>query len=272
MPEIPEMENYRSMILRTVTGKQIAGVWVERPKTINVTIAEFTAALHGQVIDNVTRRAKLLVFHLRGGLYMVTHMMLDGRMYYGAAGDSEGLPGKPHVIIGFSDDTRLFFCDLGLGFLHLVNSSGLERELDGLGIEPLSPEFTLGNFTGLFTKRRGVVKPLLMDQKLIAGLGNAYSNEALFAAGILPDRKIPDIGPGEMEKLWQAIPRILREAVSNGGYIEEKYAVWDNRSGGQIPHFMVYDRGGEPCRVCGNPVRETKLNGRWTYFCNICQH
>lgn len=272
MPEIPEMENYRTMLLRTVTGKQVTGVWVERPKSINVAVNELSAALNGQVIDNVTRRAKLLVFHLRGGLYLVTHMMLDGRLYYGTGSDHEGLPGKPHVIIGFSDGGKLFFCDLGLGFLHLVDSLGLEAELAGLGLEPLSPDFTWGSFMELFRKRRGAVKPLLMDQRLIAGLGNAYSNEVLFAARILPAKKIPEIGPDGLKRLWEVIPRILREAINNGGYIEEKYAQWDNRSGGQIPHFMIYDRGGEPCSVCGNPIGETKLNGRWTYMCSTCQH
>jgi formamidopyrimidine-DNA glycosylase len=91
-------------------------------------------------------------------------------------------------------------------------------------------------------------------------------------ARILPAKKIAEIGPDGLKRLWGVIPWILRGAINNGGYIEEKYAQWDNRSGGQIPHFKIYDRGGEPCSVCGNPISETKLNGRWTYFCPTCQH
>lgn len=271
MPEIPEMETYRNMLDRTVVVKNITGAVVNRPRSINIAPEQFSAALVGQFIENVSRRAKYLVFQLRGGLYMVTHMMLDGRIYYGPSGIESGLPGKSHVILNFADNNSLYFCDLRLGYLHLLDQAGTNSELAGLGIEPLSADFTWETFMGIFRGRRGAIKPLLIEQKLIAGLGNAYSNEVLFAAGILPDRVVPSIAENEMRKLWQAIPRLLREAIQNGGYIEEPYASWDNLSGGQIPHFMVYDRSGEPCKVCGTTIQENKLGGRWAYYCVNCQ-
>lgn len=269
MPEIPEMETYRDMLTRTVIGKPVIAAAVEREKSINKAVTEFTAAVTGQSIDMVSRRAKYLVFHLSGGLYLLAHMMLDGWLFYGPI--DTGLPGKPHVVLQFNDNNRLFFCDLRLGFVHLLTREELDTELGVLGIEPLSPDFTWQAFAGLLERRRGVIKPLLIDQKLIAGIGNAYSNEILFAAGIMPDRTVPDITGEEMQRLWKTIPRVLQVGIQNGGYIEEPYADWDKLSGGQIPHFMVYDRGGQPCKVCGTIIQENKLNGRWTYYCITCQ-
>lgn len=271
MPEIPEMETYKSMLAKTVVGKLITQIDVERPRSINLAVDEFTPTLHGQIIEKVSRRAKYLILQLHGGFSLITHMMLDGRLYYSEAGMPESLPGKPDVILNFTDGSKLYFCDLRLGFLHLVTSQQLQSELAGLGLEPLSPEFTFTNFMELFKKRRGVIKPLLIDQKIIAGIGNAYSNESLFAAAILPSRTVAQLQESEMKSLWQAILRVLREASANGGYIEEPYAAWDKLSGGHIPKFMVYDRGGEPCKVCGTLITETKIGGRWTYYCTACQ-
>jgi len=271
MPEIPEMETYRNMLVKTVVGKNITGADVNRLRSINIAPEQFLPALTGQSIENISRRAKYLVFHLRGGLYMITHMMLDGRLYLGPTGLETGLPGKPHVILNFADNNSLYFCNLRLGYLHLLDQAEANSELAGLGIEPLSADFTWETFAGIFRGRRGAIKPLLIDQKLIAGLGNAYSNEVLFAAGVLPDKAVPAIAENEMRNLWQAIPRVLQEAIQNGGYIEEPYASWDDLSGGQIPHFMVYDRSGEPCKVCGTAIQGKKLGGRWTYYCSNCQ-
>lgn len=271
MPEIPEMETYRSMLARSVVGKPIRAAAAERERSINAAVPVFTAAVTGQIIESISRRAKYLIFHLHGGLFLLAHMMLDGRMFYGPDTGGAALPGKPHVVLRFNDNNALFFCDLRLGFLHLLTSEGLEAELAGLGVEPLAPEFTWPVFHGLLERRRGVIKPLLMDQKRLAGIGNAYSNEILFAAGLRPDRTVPNITEEEMRGLWKTIPRVLQMGIQNGGYIEEPYAQWDKTSGGQIPHFMVYDRGGEPCKVCGEVIQKTKLNGRWTYYCTVCQ-
>lgn len=271
MPEIPEMERYRQLLFETVVGKQIVKVEVERPKSINVDVNEFKTSITGGFVEGISRRAKYLIIHLHGGLFLITHMMLDGRLYYGEKAQ-DNLPGTPHITFDFADGHSLYFCGLGLGFLHLVTREGVEKETEGIGIEPLSPEFTVDTLIRIFKSRRGVIKPLLMDQKLIAGIGNAYSNEILFASGILPQRKIPSLEESDYQKLWQVIPRILKKGIENGGYIEEPFAAWDNLTGGQNHHFLVYDRGGQPCPVCGTPINQTKLNGRWTYYCTVCQH
>lgn len=271
MPEIPEMENYRKLLTQTVLGKKIVNIVVERPKSINMEAADFISSVTGSVVEGISRRAKYLVFHLYGGLFLITHMMLDGRIFFGPKNGDEKLPGKPEVIIDFMDGSSLYFCDLRLGFLHLMTRDGLMKVFNDIGLEPLSDDFKFERFRGVFTGRRGTVKPLLMDQSLVCGIGNAYSNEILFVSRIMPDRKFPTLEDNELRVLWEAIPKVLREGIARGGYIEEPFASWDTQTGGQNNHFLVYDRGGQPCKICGNIIKETKLNGRWTYFCTVCQ-
>lgn len=272
MPEIPEMEHYRQLLSQTVTGKDIIEVTVARDRSINIRPEQFTAAIRGGKINQVSRRAKYIILHLQNSFYLITHMMLDGRLYYGPTGMTEGLPGKPHVILDFSDGNSLFFCDLRLGFAHLVNQGQLDAIINELGLEPLDRDFTYEAMYHVYKGKRGAIKPLMLDQKVICGIGNAYSNEILFASGILPDRKVPSLEEQEMHRLFEAIPRVLRAGIHHGGYIEEPFAAFDRTIGGQNNHFMVYDRGAQPCKVCGTTIQEMKLNGRWTYFCTTCQH
>lgn len=271
MPEIPEMEHYREMMNQSVIFKQISGVRIDRPKSINSAPELFSQSLLCQKIEEISRRAKYLVMRLTSGRFLLTHMMLDGRIYYGQTGQSDGISGTPHVVLELSDGNSLYFCGLTLGFLHLLTLDQLENGLAELGLEPLSSGFTRQSLIHAFRGRRGAIKPLLMDQKLVAGIGNAYSNEILFRAGILPDRKVAELGEIGFQTLWEVIPKVLQEGIENGGYIEEPYARWDTRAGGQNLKFMVYDRGNMPCRVCGTIIRQTKQNGRWTYFCSVCQ-
>jgi formamidopyrimidine-DNA glycosylase len=281
MPEIPEMEIYKNFLNQYIGGKQVTAVRVERPRSINTDIGEFTGSVRGAVIYKTERRAKFLILRLNNNLHLLTHMMLDGRLFYGppgldvppdAGGPKDGqLPGKPYIVLGLSDNHSLYFCELGLGYLHLLDDSELARETAGLGIEPLGPEYTWEKFNGLLTGRRGKIKPFLMEQKNLAGLGNAYSNEVLFAGGILPDRPVSSLEEGEKRRLYEVIPETLKAAVRLGGYIEEPFTAGDSLSGGFIPHFRVYDRGDEPCLVCGTPISKTKLSGRWTFYCVQCQ-
>lgn len=120
MPEIPEMEHYRQLMSEAIIGKQIQRVMVQRPKSINLDPNEFISILSGELIEDVSRRAKNLILHLHGGHFLITHMMLDGRIFYGNTNQSEDLSGKPDVIIDFQDGNSLYFCDLRLGYLHLV--------------------------------------------------------------------------------------------------------------------------------------------------------
>lgn len=288
MPEIPEMEIYKNYLNRYVSGKRVTTVRVERFRSINRDVEGFTGSVRGVVMEKAERRAKYLMLYLDNGLCLLTHMMLDGRLYYGPPGLDRNtgpagfaepvgggglrLPGKAHVVLDLDDGHSLYFCELRLGYLHLLDRGELDQVTAELGIDPLGPDYTWANFTGLLSRRRGKIKPFLMEQKYLAGLGNAYSNEVLFAAGLLPDRTAASLKEGEQQRLFEVIPEILQEAIRLGGYIEEPFTAGDTLSGGYIPHFRVYGRGNEPCLVCGTPISEVKLSGRWTYYCVQCQH
>ncbi len=279
MPEIPEMEIYKDYLQNNVADKTIGDVKVHRPRSINVPEETLRDRLVHNSIQQVSRRAKYLIYELGGGLYLINHLMLDGRLYYFPQGTEEPgvvfpitLPGKPHVEVVFDDKSVLYFCDLRLGYLHLIDRGVLNGILDSVGIEPLGEEFNWQTFLHVIHGRRGMIKPFLMNQKAITGIGNAYSNEILFASGLLPDRTISTLAEEELQRLYPSITRVLRDALEKGGYIEEPFAPWDNFTGGAIPHFKVYDRANEPCRICGTLIVRKEIGGRNAFYCPVCQH
>lgn len=271
MPEIPEMEVYRHYLMENVMGKLIDQVTVNRSKSINVDEKEFSQRLVRQIIIQVERKGKALVLGLTNGSYLLTHMMLDGRLYLQQAGEELPVKEPGHVVLVFSDGSKLHFQDMRLGYVHILNEEQLISQLSILGVDPFSEEYTDEFFRKLCRKRRGMIKPLLINQKAIAGVGNAYSNEALFVAGVLPERPANKLSDQEIVLLYQAIPAVLQEAIKYGGYIEEPFASWDTFSGGVNKHFRVYDREGERCIACGQLIQAKEVSGRWSYFCPRCQ-
>jgi len=122
------------------------------------------------------------------------------------------------------------------------------------------------------SQRRGTIKPLLTDQGFIAGIGNCYSDEILFGAGLKPDRKANEFNPKEIKQLFSAIPKVLREAIANGGYMEKPFSMHDQLTGGHNEHLKVYDREGRPCLRCADKIELTTLSGKKSFFCPSCQH
>ena len=181
------------------------------------------------------------------------------------------LPGKPSVIIGLGDDLVLFFCSLTLGYLHYLSKDELEAKLGVLGSEPLNPNFDAQALIRLLKGKKGMIKPWLMNPKNIAGVGNAYSNEALFGAGILPTRLISAISVAEKVKLYDSLINSLRDSMRLGGDMEEHFAPWDDFTGGYNPYFKVYERSGKPCPVCHNVIEKSEVGGRNAFYCSACQ-
>ena len=262
MPEIPEMEIYKDYLNKWVKDKRISDVNVLRVKSVNLESTNFCRNVIGKRIQDITRRGKYIIFHLDDGHFLLTHMMLDGRLFLLPLKDTKkgqsnkelmtdivhseaedlrqrikGLPGKPSAIFGLSDDTVLFFCSLTLGYLHYLTKDELETKLGVLGSEPLDPNFDAQEFIRLLKGKRGMIKPWLMNPKNIAGVGNAYSNEALFGAGILPNRLISTISIAERVKLYDSLINILRASIRLGGDMEEPFAPWDDFTGGYNSYF-----------------------------------
>lgn len=296
MPEIPEMEIYKDYLNKWVKDKRISDVHVLRVKSVNLESTDFCRCVIGKRIKDITRRGKYIIFHLDDGHFLLTHMMLDGRLFLLPLKDTKegqsikelvneivhseaenlrprikGLPGNPSAIFGLSDDTVLFFCSLTLGYLHYLTKDELETKLGVLGSEPLDPNFDAQSFIQLLQGKKGMIKPWLMNPKNIAGVGNAYSNEALFGAGILPNRLISTISLAERIKLYDSLINVLQASIRLGGDMEESFAPWDDFTGGYNLFFKVYDRSGKPCLVCQNVIEKSEVGGRNAFFCTVCQ-
>ncbi|WP_312109415.1 Fpg/Nei family DNA glycosylase [Brevibacillus reuszeri] len=269
MPELPEMETYRRLLQDRIGGRTITATHVQREKTINLSPAEFDRVLLRNRITLVDRRAKHLLFHLESGHVLLLHLMLGGFLYYGSAEDK--LERTAQVTLSF-DQHLLYFHGLRLGYLHLLTAGQLDERLDSLGPEPLDPAFTLTRFTELLAEKRGVLKTTLVDQHWLSGIGNCYSDEICFDAQILPTRRIPELSTEEIQRLYQSMQNVLKEAIQFGGYMKPSLYRDDPLTGGFDDRCRVYDRGGEPCPRCGQSIVQSKLSSRKVFACTNCQH
>lgn len=271
MPEIPEIETVRIQLANKVVGKKIVNVIVNREKAINVTTAELAGALTGQQLCEARRRAKQIIISFGNNYSLVIHFMLEGylRLFY----NREEIDRQPSLLLQLDSGEQLGFFKITLGYVHLVNTTNMAEmsELADLGPEPLDPDFTVSLFRQLLSKRKGMIKPLLIEQSFIAGIGNVYSNEILFCSRIKPDRKVKDLSATEQDKIFHCMKDILERAVRLGGVYEEKFAVDDNMTGGFEPHLQVAYRTGKPCYVCGEKIVSKRVGGRNAFYCPVCQ-
>lgn len=269
MPELPEMETYKKLLNLQVAGKRIDSVLVNRERTVNTLADQFISHVTGRTIVDIDRRAKHLLFRLDSGRVLLLHLMLGGWMYYGTEEDQPSHTSQ--VVLNFHS-SRLYFLGLRLGYLHLLSSLELTDKLADLGPEPLSGEFTAGLFKHMVRGKRGVLKTTLVNQKFIAGIGNCYADEICFAAQIHPLRKVQQLSEQEIHQLYLSIRSVLTEAVNKGGYMEKPFFKGDTLTGGMDEYCRVYDREGEPCFRCGNPIQRQIVSARKVFHCAVCQH
>lgn len=269
MPEIPEMEVYKKMLTDTVIHKKIVEITINREKAINVQPEIFLDLVNEQLIVFVSRRGKHIILTLGNGYYLVGHLMLGGRMYL--AEPDETISSRGSVILKFKDGTRLYFINLRLGWLHIYNEEEMDSLFAKLGPEPLNQYFTFEGLREKLAQKRGTIKPLLTNQEFIAGIGNCYSDEILFGAGIRPERKASELELSEVNRLYSAIPAILNEAIANGGYMERPFRLHDKLTGGHNDHLKVYAREGQHCLKCSDTIRLITLSGKKSFYCPTCQ-
>lgn len=268
MPELPELETYRRLLQSKVAGRTITQAEVQRDKSVNVSPSLFVQEVTGRQTVRIDRRAKQLIFHLSSGKVLLLHLMLGGWMFYG---NSEQKPDRTaQVVLRFGTD-NLYFLGLRLGYLHLLTTDELARVVAKLGPEPLEPSFTPERLAALLKQRRGILKTMLVDQSFLSGIGNCYSDEICFAAGLLPTRQCRDLDDQEISRLYAAIRSVLSEAVRYGGYMETPLFVGDELTGGFNERCQVYDRGGEPCLRCGHLIVLREISARKCFYCTNCQ-
>jgi formamidopyrimidine-DNA glycosylase len=222
-------------------------------------------------IVRVERRGKMIILDLTGGLSLVFHLKMTGQLLFCPAGEPRDK--HTHLSITFRGTPyELRFRDLRkFGFVLAVASSeaAASPELQGLGPEPL----TLGyeSFRAAFAGRKGMIKARLLDQRIVAGIGNIYADEILFEARVHPESEVSRLGAGSWKALWSAILSVLRRAILHRGTTLRDYRDGDGEPGGFQNFLRVYDREGLACRRCGTAIRRRRVAGRSSYFCPRCQ-
>lgn len=266
MPELPEVETARRTLEPLVAGRRIVRLEVRRPQAVRSHSPDDAARLlQGQTITGVSRRGKALLFDLGGGWTLVFHFALSGvvRVAPGAAGDA-----LTAVVIHLDDGKVVEFRELQLSNLHLIPQAEVERIplLASLGPDALDAALTLPRFRERLAGR-GAIRNLLADQTRLAGIGNLWAQEILFASGLRPGRRAETLRGPDWERLYMAARKVLRRAVRLGG--EPSFVDAGGRHG--RCRLAVYDRGSEPCRVCGTGIAAGRVGGRPVYYCPKCQ-
>ncbi len=299
MPELPEVETVCRGLAPAMEGRRFESVTVRR-RDLRIPIPPgFEEKLQGRRVDHIGRRAKYIVITCEGGVALLVHLGMSGRMVISAENSpaTAAVPGQfthgpdpealakergtgvgthDHVIFGLEGGIRIVFNDHRRFGLMALGEAG---DLDGhpllreIGVEPLGNEFTGQYLASVLKGRKTPIKAALLNQHLVAGVGNIYACEALFRAGISPRRSSHTIGPKRSEKLAQAVRSVLREAIEAGGSTLRDYAHADGELGYFQHAFSVYDREGQKCVTpgCKGMVKRIVQSNRSTFFCGFCQ-
>jgi formamidopyrimidine-DNA glycosylase len=276
MPELPEVETIARFLREggrnslPILGKTLSGGQALWPRTLETPFpARFAARLKGQQISSVGRRAKFIVIKLTTDTLLI-HLRMSGDLRCESAKDNTGkkVQLQPHdrLVLDFTDQTRLVFNDTRkFGRVWLLADP--QTVLGQLGPEPLDPALTAETFHHMLAARRRQLKPLLLDQTFLAGLGNIYTDESLHLARLHPLTLSDSLDPAQAETLLLAIHSVLEEGIRrNGASID-----WVYRGGDFQNVFRVYQRTGQPCPVCGTPIKRITVDQRSTHFCPVCQ-
>jgi len=278
--ELPEVEVMRRDLEKDVVGRKIAAAEVRPSKNAMRVIRrhgrrkEFADRLVGRKVLKADRRGKYVLLFLDNGDVLVVHFGMSGQFVRG--NKRVPLPQHTHVVITFQQGGDLRFVDprtFGEMFVTAGDDLGKVKELQHIAIDPLDQVFTWQTFGGLMAQRGSKLKQLLMDQKFISGLGNIYSDEVLFAAGLRHDRLSDTLSSQEVRRLYRSLQEVLQEAIRYRGTTldDEAYLDLFGKPGEFQNELKVYGRQGLPCRRCRTPIQTVKVSGRGAYFCPQCQ-
>ncbi len=298
MPELPEVENLRMGLEKSILGQKVLKVEVNKPKLVSgkgtLRVAstkkakEFEQGLKGEKFIAVERRAKNLLFRLTHGKIILAHLKMTGQFAYkGKIGaklvtgghpielSESTLPNKHTHIIFTLEKGMLYFNDTRMfGYvLYYPTTEAFEKENHfGLyGMEPLDTGFTVKYLKDALANKKSKIKSVLMDQKVVTGVGNIYADESLFEAGIHPLRMASSLKSDEISKLHKAIVRIIKKAIKVGGSSVATYRLLDESQGNYAREHKVYGKAGQNCPNCGTPLKKILIQTRTTIFCPRCQ-
>jgi len=289
MPELPEVETTVRDLKRKVLGRTFLNVWCDAKKLIKRprTFEEFKKEILGRKIISIKRKGKNILIYLDKKRALLIHQKLTGHLLVGKwqkRGNSwipqiKGPLEDPinrfiHLIFFLDNDLMLALSDLRkFAKVELWDEKELtqSKEIREIGIDPFSPEFTFQEFKKRIKNTKRKIKQVLMDQSLIAGIGNIYSDEILFEAKIHPEKKAHVLKEEELKRIYQSIKKILKKAIELGGESISDYRRPDGSKGGFDPLRKVYRREGKPCVRCRTPIKRIKIAQRSSYFCPKCQ-
>ncbi|MHB1209753.1 MAG: bifunctional DNA-formamidopyrimidine glycosylase/DNA-(apurinic or apyrimidinic site) lyase [Acidimicrobiales bacterium] len=299
MPELPEVETVRVSLARDMIGRKIKSVTVTNGRVVrrHKSAKDFRALLEGHSIKAVQRLGKYLIVELDNSNHLVIHLGMSGQLLR-AKGAKDPKPKHTHVVISFTQGEELRYVDPrtfgelfvsvrppddaeveiskfarlsiggeGLGLRHQI------PELAHLGIDPFEDQIGWDRFAAILRSRSTALKIVLTDQDIIAGIGNIYADESLFAAALMYDRPAESLSTIEIRRLHRAITEILTEAIKHGGstLADEQFVNPDGKPGNYQEYHQVYNREGLPCYQCRQPIKRVTLRGRSTFFCDKCQ-
>ena len=278
MPELPEVETIKRDLEKEILGKRIKLVEVSGLRSIrrHRTKKDFIGRLEGRKIEGVSRKGKYLLIRLDDDELLVVHLGMSGQLLR-ARSVKEALEKHTHVVITFTQGGQLRFVDpRTFGELFVTPAQQLEEELPELahlGFDPLENVMSWTAFGERLYSRKTKLKPLLMDQRFLAGIGNIYSDEILFAAGLRHDRSSETLTSQEVRRLYRAMVETLQDAIKHRGssLADEQYRDLFGEVGDYQSQHQVYDREGLACRRCRSVIVREKVAGRSTFFCRQCQ-
>ena len=288
MPELPEVQTIVSDLNKKIIGRKIIGVWFDAPKLIKKPKpTEFEKKIKGLKIIEIKRRGKNILIYLTGDKLLLVHQKLTGHLLYGkwqiangkAVSLLKGLLQEKvndyiHLIFYLDNGWQLALSDLRK-FAKVLFGSKEEVEklpdLTELGSEPLDKNFTVDKFMSLMNLKKGKIKQVLMNQEIIAGIGNIYSDEILWTAKINPFKSANQLKIKELKAIYSAMKIILKKAVKLRGTSIGDYRDTVGKAGGYAEIKKVYQREGEPCQRCKMPIKRVKIGGRSAHYCSKCQ-
>ena len=287
MPELPEVETIRMGLARLLPGRRVSGADFDWPKSFPNSDADVRQFLVGAEIKSVKRRAKALIIELSSGYSLVVHLRMTGQLVlrgpherFGAGHPSDSLVGdlpdkSTRVTLKFAEGSRLFFNDQRkFGWMRLMPSSEVKKLefFKKMGPEPLGPGFDAKVLQARMAKRKNTsVKAALLDQTVLAGVGNIYADEALWGAKIHPAILVRDLKPAQFKKLRDELVYVLRLAIRKGGSTDRNYVDSGGKKGSYLSFARVFRREGLPCPRCGATILKSRVAGRGTHFCPVCQ-
>ena len=287
MPELPEVETIKRGLAKSVVGKTISDFDCDWKKMINKSLVEYKKILKGLKIIAVRRRAKMLILDLTKDWHFLIHLKMTGQLVYASKvkcvvgghpieAGYQCLPNKfTHAVISFTDKSHLYFNDIRkFGWIRLFSTAQLAKALEDikLGVEPLSPKFTVKYLKTWIQKRpHNQIKKFLMDSSVVVGVGNIYSDEVCFYARVKPTRKVKDLTAKEIDLIYKGIRSILEASIKAQGTTFRDFRKADGEAGGYSQKLKVYGKYGQKCPICGGKIERIKMGGRSSSYCPKCQ-